>query len=105
MAPIQRGYAVVAVLKYQLEAASGTVALIARTESIIPNGVDSDRLCHVPLYPYKHSLLVTLPEATLSSRNVNISWATSFRALSIGHNVDSRRFSEVTYASPLVLIF
>jgi len=57
MEPIQRGYTAVAVLKYQLEAASGTVALIqiatgnARTESIIPNGVDSDRLCHVPIVP------------------------------------------------------
>ena len=51
MASIRRGFAVVAVLKYQLEAASGTVALIARTESIIPNGVDSDRLCHVPIVP------------------------------------------------------
>jgi len=39
MEPIQRGYTAVAVLKYQLEAASGTVALIARTESIIPNKI------------------------------------------------------------------
>jgi len=55
---------VVAVLKYQLEAASGTVALIARTESIIPNGVDSDRLCHVPIVPVVEML--TSPGPPLS---------------------------------------